>query len=107
MTFDVRSGSILFKHTIDESPDPNQPSFQLHRHDDTYELFYFIAGDADFNVDGKIYELRNGTMLLIKPGTPHNLILKSNKYYERITIRFNCGKNCLIVLGLFCYILLS
>lgn len=88
MQFDVRSGSILFKHTIDENPNPNEERFKPHKHEDTYELFYFISGDANFNIDGKQIELRNGFLLLIKPGIVHNLILKSNKPYERITIRF-------------------
>ena len=89
MLFDVRSGSILFKHSLDEKPDKNNVRFQPHIHEDTYELFYFISGDAEFMVGNNIYDLRSGTLLLIRPGVRHNLIVRSDKPYERITIRFN------------------
>ena len=90
MNYDIRSGEFVFKHSTDEHPDPNSSSFQPHSHSDTYELFYFIAGNADFMIDDQVYELRSGTMLLIKPNVEHHIRLKSkDKKYERITIRFS------------------
>ncbi len=87
-TYDIRSGSILFKHTIDEIPNQSDQRFQPHVHEDAYELLYYLSGDASFNLGGRIYDVREGTMLLIKPGIEHNIIFKSQKKYERITIRF-------------------
>lgn len=87
-TYDIRAGSILFKHTVDPCPDQQEERFQPHTHE-IYELLYFISGDAYYKVDGKTYELRSGTMVLIKPGIIHNIVFKSNKPYERITIRFS------------------
>ena len=88
MKYDIRSGTDLYKHTIDECPNPNDADFLPHRHSKNYELFYFVSGDADFNISGNFYEMRNGTLLLIKPGQVHNINFKSNKPYERIVLRF-------------------
>lgn len=89
MNYDVRSGELVFKHSTDEHPDSTSRRFQPHFHSDTYELFYYISGDAEFEIDGLTYELRSGTMLLIKPKVNHHIKLKSaDKAYERITIRF-------------------
>jgi len=88
MSYNIIQGQSLFKHSVDEIPDLNDPDYKPHTHSTNYELFYFISGDAYFNVDGYHYEMRNGTLLLIKPGTQHNIVFKSNKKYERIVIRF-------------------
>ena len=88
MNFNIEQGQSLFKHSIDDTPDLNDPDFKPHSHKSTYELFYFVSGDADFNIAGNFYEMRNGTLLLIKPGVIHNINFKSRKKYERIVIRF-------------------
>ena len=88
MGFDIRSGTDLYKHSIDEIPNTGDADYLPHKHSKSYELFYFVSGDADFNISGNFYEMRNGTLLLIKPGQVHNINFKSNKPYERIVIRF-------------------
>lgn len=88
MNFNIQQGQSLFKHSIDEIPDLNDPDFKPHKHSENYELFYFISGDAYFNIDSIQYEMRNGTLLLIKPGILHNITLKSDQKYERIVLRF-------------------
>ena len=88
MNYSIQQGLNLFKHSIDEIPDQNDPDFKPHSHTKHYELFYFVSGDAVFNVDNHVYELRNGSLLLIKPGVLHNIQFKSDKKYERIVIRF-------------------
>lgn len=89
MLYDVRKGSLLFKHSIDENPWAFKDKYIPHYHDNTYELYYFISGDAYFTIDNQRYDLRNGAMLLIKPGVIHNITIKSNKVYERVTMRFS------------------
>lgn len=79
----------MFKHSIDENPMEIRDKYQPHYHENTYELFYFINGDASFMIDYQNYDLRSGTMLLIKPGVVHNISIKSDKVYERVTMRFS------------------
>lgn len=79
----------MFKHSVDENPMAIRQKYQPHYHENTYELFYFINGDASFMIDNQNYDLRSGTMLLIKPGVVHNISIKSDKVYERVTMRFS------------------
>ena len=89
MLYDVRKGSLMFKHSMDENPMAFKDKYQPHFHENTYELFYFISGDASFMIDNQPYDLRSGAMLLIKPGVVHNISIKSDKVYERVTMRFS------------------
>ena len=87
MNFDVRSGKYIFKHATDEGTLPDNPHYLPHSHK-TYELYYFISGEGDYNVGGQKYQLRPGSILLVPPNTVHNLILTSPKKYERIVLNF-------------------
>jgi AraC-like DNA-binding protein len=87
MGFDIRKGSYLFKHSIDLEPDNNRENFREHYHP-SYELLYFIKGKADFTLRQQIYHLQHHSLLLIKPGDYHNIIIKEIIPYERMVIRF-------------------
>ena len=89
MIFDIRDGNRTYKHIVDERPLGEQERFREHFHTD-YELLYFIHGDAEFIIEQNRYRLRPHSLLVIKPGEHHNLVVKSsNKYYERMVLRFN------------------
>ena len=88
MGFDIRKGSYLFKHSIDLEPDNNRQNFREHYHP-SYELLYFIKGKADFTLRQQIYHLQHHSLLLIKPGDYHNIIIKEIIPYERMVIRFS------------------
>ncbi len=91
MSFDIRKGNYLFKHTIDLEPDNNRENFKEHYHP-SYELLYFIRGKADFTIRQQIYHLQAHSLLLIKPGDYHNIIIKEISPYERMVIRFSPSK---------------
>ncbi len=88
MSFDIRKGNYLFKHSLDQEPDNNRENFKEHYHP-SYELLYFIKGKADFTLRQQIYHLQHHSLLLIKPGDYHNIIIKEIVPYERIVIRFS------------------
>lgn len=89
MAFDVRDGNRTYKYITDPKPLMGVDSFVEHFHTD-YELLYFIHGDADFIIEQDRYSLKPHSLLIIKPGEHHNLVVLSNKqYYERIVLRFN------------------
>lgn len=88
MEFDIRKGNYLFKHTIDLEPDNNRENFREHYHA-SYELLYFIRGKADFTLRQQIYHLQANSLLLIKPGDYHNIIIKEISPYERMVLRFS------------------
>lgn len=89
MVFDIRDGNLTYKHIVDERPLAERENFREHFHTD-YELLYFLHGDAEFIIEQNSYRLRPHSLLVIKPGEHHNLVVKSdNKYYERMVLRFN------------------
>lgn len=68
--------------------DPKPEDFTMHTHH-THEIIYFISGDADYAVEGTLYPLRCGDMLLMRKSEAHNLIPKSATIYERIVVNFD------------------
>ena len=48
-----------------------------------YEIYYFISGDADIMVEGKIYPLKPHTLFLISPGVLHGIRVNSRADYVR------------------------
>ena len=70
---------------------PEQSTFAPHTHD-FFEIFYFLSGDAVYSVEGTIYPLLPGDIIIMRNAETHNLILKSNAPYHRISIHFNPSK---------------
>ena len=48
-----------------------------------YEIYYFIAGDADIMVEGKIYPLSPHTLFVIAPNVLHGIRVNSRADYVR------------------------
>lgn len=67
---------------------PKQQDFSMHTHD-THEIFCFLAGDADYSVEGNRYSLQHGDVMLMRKSEAHHLILKSASKYERVIINFD------------------
>lgn len=60
-----------------------------HYHD-FYEIFCFIDGDVDYWVDGSLYHLKPGDILLINPTELHKPVPRTEtQNYERIVIWIN------------------
>lgn len=66
---------------------PKQENFTMHTHDN-YEILCFLAGDTDYAVEGSVYELHRGDLMLMRRAEAHHLIVRSEKPYERITVNF-------------------
>ena len=54
---------VYISHSIDE--DPKDKDFYMHVHD-TYEIYCFVSGKASYMVEGRIYDLRPGSLLLMR-----------------------------------------
>jgi len=80
--FKIRAVKLYDEH-------PQQEHYRLHVHN-AYEIFCFLSGDAMYNVEGNLYPLLPGDILLLKDNESHNLILNSDIPYERITVHFQC-----------------
>lgn len=70
-----------FYHYYDEVP----PQVEFHQHP-FYEIFFFLSGDVNYNIEGKIYKLRPGDILLTNNLDIHRPEITPGKPYERIVI---------------------
>jgi len=59
---------------------------ELHHHD-FYEIYYFISGSVEYDIDCCSYLLRPGDIVLIAPGKLHKpVFLEEGKKYQRIVL---------------------
>ncbi len=63
-------------------------SIDFHLHD-AYEIYYLISGDVNYFVENKIYELKQGDVIITNKYEIHKPSFKSNKTYERVFIQFD------------------
>lgn len=65
-------------------PKPNE--VEVHHHD-FYEVYFFLNGEVEYWVEGRIFRLLPGDLLLINPMELHRPIVKTNSpVYERIVL---------------------
>ncbi len=75
-----------FTYTMDQEPPKNLD--QQHCHD-TYEVLYVLDGEGRFMVEGTSFNVKPGTLLLIKPFEYHSLKMNESSPYERYVIHFS------------------
>ena len=79
------SDEFYLSHRTDEYP--HDKKFDIHIHDN-YEILCFVSGNAEYMVEGSIYSLRPGCIMLMRSAETHKLILNTNAVYERYIINF-------------------
>ncbi len=59
---------------------------ELHHHD-FHEIFFLVSGDVTYSIEGRIYRVVPGDILLISPRELHQLFIKSDtEPYERYVL---------------------
>ncbi len=58
-----------------------------HRHV-LYEVYRFVAGDADYFIENRMHDLEPGQLFVIRSDEFHNLSARSSTYYEKVAVRF-------------------
>lgn len=66
---------------------PDVAKFKMHTHE-TYELFMFLSGDGKYFVEGSVYPLFSGDILIMKKAEAHSLLLNNSSPYERMVVHF-------------------
>lgn len=79
---------ILGQKNYTQNPDLNQ--FQMHTHE-FYEIYCFLSGSAKYYVEGTIYPLKPGDIIIMKKSEAHSLLINRDIPYERIVINFNAN----------------
>lgn len=81
------NNSIIESHKT-FTKDPSITKFNIHIHD-TYEIFCFLSGNAKYFVEGNLYPLKSGDILIMKKSEAHSLLIINPTPYERIVVNFN------------------
>lgn len=79
---------LSYRHTVTENPNPQDTAFKSHSHS-TVEFFYFLCGKAKYAVEGNIYTLKRGSVLIMASGQTHNLLLEPCAKYERTVLQID------------------
>ncbi|MBQ8173973.1 MAG: helix-turn-helix domain-containing protein [Clostridia bacterium] len=67
---------------------PQEKNFFHHSHLN-YEMLYFVRGDAEYNIEGRIFPLKPHDLIFIQPKQFHCLHLLSLAPYERYVSNFD------------------
>ena len=87
--FDPRQSMSDSKFEIFHYRDAKFEGVPVHQHD-FYEVYFFIGGNAEYNVEGRTYDLQSGDLLLINPLELHQpRIGPDQRDYERIVLWIN------------------
>ncbi|MBQ9745392.1 MAG: helix-turn-helix transcriptional regulator, partial [Clostridia bacterium] len=77
--------NISIMHMVDD--ELLQENFTPHMHD-RYELFCLVRGEVDYAVEGNVYLLEPGSMMLMRSAETHKLLVRGSGAYERYVIYF-------------------
>lgn len=83
--FVYRDNSLYMHHTLTLDPVVDDFSFKSHSHN-MVEIYYFLRGNARFVVEGNIFPLERGNILIMASGQTHHLLLEPSTAYERMAL---------------------
>lgn len=82
MQFSYLDATEKFSEKIDKK------DYYMHTHD-YYEIYCFLKGEARYSVEGAIYPLEKGDIILLRKGEAHYLLPDETFSYGRIAIHFD------------------
>lgn len=74
-----------YVYNVDNHP-INDEEFMLHNHTDRYELFLFLSGNAQFHIEGNIYDSHPHDLYVVNPQEMHHNVFLSSDRYMRVVI---------------------
>lgn len=81
---------MVFRHKISKGLPCD--AYSTHTHN-TYELIYFVTGDATHVIEDRKYKLKPGDLILIRPFCYHYIQIDSPADYERYDILFDAERH--------------
>ncbi len=81
----INNNKVLFTYS---NGNETSKRFQIHCHN-IFELYYFIEGDVDFMVEGKVFHPTPRSLLLLSPHVFHGVRVNSEESYIRYVIEFH------------------
>ncbi len=83
--FEYSDKAIYAYHAIDEHTEPGR--FSMHAHRDP-EIYCFLSGKAQYRVEGTVYPLKPGDVLIMRTAETHMPEIESDTPYERFVFNF-------------------
>ena len=83
--FVYRDNSTYLHHTLTLDPTIDDFAFKSHSHN-MVEVYYFLRGNARFVVEGNVFPLERGSILVMASGQTHHLLLEPSVAYERMAL---------------------
>lgn len=83
--FVYRDNMTYLHHTLTIDPATDDFSFKSHSHN-MVEVYYFLRGNARFVVEGNVFPLERGDILVMASGQTHHLLLEPSAVYERMAL---------------------
>lgn len=84
------AAQVEFVHTRRQprtSDDGDMERRKSHRHE-LYEIYRFLAGDANYFIENRMYDMTPGQLFVIRSDEFHNLSVRTPLFYEKIAVRF-------------------
>ncbi len=85
MNDEFRTKGLYIHHTLSQS---KPADFALHCHTKA-EVLYFVSGDIQYRIEGRVFNPKPSSVLLIGPHVVHGLKLKSGAPYQRYALHFS------------------
>ena len=78
-------GNFTFSYSLDEVPPESLDISHCH---DKYEILYVLDGSGRMVVEGTLFDIKPGTLIVIRPFEYHSMQLDSSSVYERYVLHF-------------------
>ena len=85
MLKEFAADDLYITHAVNDHPDNNVFRFHIH---DRCELYCFISGAAEYLVEGSVYPMKKGSILIMRPGEAHRVRILREECYERYAVNF-------------------
>ena len=84
----ITGDGFVLNYSITENVAPE--NFPPHFHE-AWELLFFLRGDVSYRVEGKLYKLHRGDLVLSRPTVLHRIEPSGKEEYERYSIILDGG----------------
>ena len=86
MIYEYTDSQLHIHHAVDQQP--SDEDFPMHLHEN-YEILYFISGNAAYLVEGSVYPLTPGSLVVMRPSESHKVKILGDQMYERYSLSFD------------------
>ena len=84
---EYKAAYFKLTHTIEETPP--HPTIPYDYYDDTYGITILIRGEGTCSVEGNVYEIKDGDLMILSPDEIRSFKFADRGYHERLSVYFS------------------